>query len=597
MPMFPSRPAQSLDFKEVGYEKKDFVARVTIRRPQNFNAYSTPALRELAAAFTDAAEDDAVAVIVYTGEGTQAFCTGGDVKEYEREYTSRPRDYWKYMGLFKAYIESILNSGKPVIARINGMAVGGGNESVLACDLAVMAEHAYLGQVGTSVGSVACGGATQWLPIVVGDKRAREMLFLNPRIPARQALEWGLVNRVAPSVKKDGAFVEKATKEQIALRPEGRRRLRHRPVQAGRGGGRDLRPGHRQVRGVHALHQAAGELLEGPVVAFHGRPRQGLALGPLLRLGTRRGHGRLRGEAQGRLPRHAPASRGREIQRVPVGRPEGGVQSLWGQEPPRGRTLLLRLRGETLMDRTMEGRCALVTGAARGIGAAIARELARQGAKVALLDLRIEGPLSELAAELASTGGEAVALAADVASFEEVGRAVGEARDRLGGLHILVNNAGINRDAVLWKMEEASWDAVLDVNLKGAFNTLRHAAPILREAGWGRVVNVASINGLRGKFGQANYGASKAGLIGLTKAAAKELGRFGVTVNAVAPGLIETEMVAAMPEEARRKSLEEIVLGHMGQPEDVAAVVAFLCSEGARHITGEVIRVDGGQAM
>ena len=221
MPMFPSRPAEFYGFQEVGYEKGDFVARVTIRRPANFNAYSTPALRELAAAFTDAAEADAVAVVVYTGEGTQAFCTGGDVKEYEREYTSRPRDYWKYMGLFKAYIESILNAGKPIIARINGMAVGGGNESVLACDLAVMAEHAYLGQVGTSVGSVACGGATQWLPLVVGDKRAREMLLLNPRISARQALEWGLVNRVAPSVTKDGAFLERATKEQVALAQKG----------------------------------------------------------------------------------------------------------------------------------------------------------------------------------------------------------------------------------------------------------------------------------------------------------------------------------------------------------------------------------------
>ena len=217
MPMFPSHPATDLALQEVGYEKKDFVARITIRRPANYNAYSTPALRELAAAFVDAAEDDSVAVIVFTGEGCRAFCTGGDVKEYEREYTSRPRDYWKYMGLFKAYIESIMNCGKPVIARVNGMAVGGGNESLLACDLAVMAEHAYLGQVGTIVGSVACGGATQWLPIVVGDKRAREMLFLNERIPARQALEWGLVNRVAPSVIKDGVFIENSSREQVAL--------------------------------------------------------------------------------------------------------------------------------------------------------------------------------------------------------------------------------------------------------------------------------------------------------------------------------------------------------------------------------------------
>ncbi|MBI2932511.1 MAG: enoyl-CoA hydratase/isomerase family protein, partial [Planctomycetes bacterium] len=152
---------------------------------------------------------------VYTGSGTRAFCTGGDVKEYSETYVQKPREYWKYLGLFRAYLESIMHAGKPVIARLNGMAVGGGNESQLACDLTVMAEHAWLGQVGTSVGSVACGGATQWLPLVVGDKRAREMLLLNPRIPAKRALEWGLVNAVAPSVKKDGRFVENPTAEQV----------------------------------------------------------------------------------------------------------------------------------------------------------------------------------------------------------------------------------------------------------------------------------------------------------------------------------------------------------------------------------------------
>ncbi len=212
---FESRPASDFYFKEILYEKKDFKATITINRPFNYNAYSTTALRELATAFEDAAFDDAVGVIIYTGAGDRAFCTGGDVKEYEREYTARPRDYWKYMGLFSRYLESIMNAGKPVIARINGMAVGGGNESQLACDLAVMAEHAYLGQVGTNVGSVACGGATQWLPITVGDRRAREMLLLNERIPASQALEWGLVNRVAPSITCNGVFIEKASKEQI----------------------------------------------------------------------------------------------------------------------------------------------------------------------------------------------------------------------------------------------------------------------------------------------------------------------------------------------------------------------------------------------
>lgn len=213
---FASKPPESLGFTEIRYQKEAGVATVTIDRPRRFNAYSTVALEELAGAFRDAAFDDAVGVIVLTGSGHQAFCTGGDVKEYEAEYTARPRDYWKYMRLFRAYIESVLESGKPVIARINGMAVGGGNESQAACDLAVMAEHAWLGQVGTRVGSVAAGGATQWLPILIGDRRAREMLFLNGRIPAHQALEWGLVNRVVPSVVRDGAFVEGATPDEIA---------------------------------------------------------------------------------------------------------------------------------------------------------------------------------------------------------------------------------------------------------------------------------------------------------------------------------------------------------------------------------------------
>jgi len=213
--------AKQIDFKEILYEKRDWVARITLNRPQAYNAYSTDTLAELATAFRQAAFDDEVAVIVYTGAGDRAFCTGGDVKEYEAKYTRRPHDYWKYMGLFSAYIESILNTGKPVIARLNGMAVGGGNESHLACDLSVMAEHAFVGQVGTGVGSVAAGGATQWLPIFVGDRRARWMLMLNRRIPPYQALEWGLVNEVVPSVKKDGQLVTRATPEQIGKAQKG----------------------------------------------------------------------------------------------------------------------------------------------------------------------------------------------------------------------------------------------------------------------------------------------------------------------------------------------------------------------------------------
>ena len=212
----PFETLPPVEYTEVGYTTSDWVARITIQRPEAYNAYSTRTLIELAAAFREAAFDDEVAVIVFTGSGTSAFCTGGDVKEYERVYTKSPHDYWKYMGLFSGYIESILNSGKPVIARLNGMAVGGGNESHLACDLSVIAEHAYVGQVGTRVGSVAAGGATQWLPIFVGDRRARWMLLLNRPVPAYQALEWGLVNEVVPSVTKDGEFVVHATPEEIA---------------------------------------------------------------------------------------------------------------------------------------------------------------------------------------------------------------------------------------------------------------------------------------------------------------------------------------------------------------------------------------------
>ncbi|MBI4501761.1 MAG: enoyl-CoA hydratase/isomerase family protein [Gemmatimonadetes bacterium] len=212
---FASRDASEFDFQEVCYAKAEGIARITLNRPQAYNAYSTSALEELAAAFRDASFDDRVGVIVLTGTGDRAFCTGGDVKEYAADYTARPRDYWKYMALFRGYIESILNTGKPVIARINGMAVGGGNESQLACDLTVMADHAYLRQVGTHVGSVACGGATQWLPLVVGDKRAREILFLNKVVPARKAESWGLVNYVEPSVRHNGEWIEQATPDQV----------------------------------------------------------------------------------------------------------------------------------------------------------------------------------------------------------------------------------------------------------------------------------------------------------------------------------------------------------------------------------------------
>jgi len=209
--------AEEGHFRDLLYEKHDGVARITLNRPKVYNAYATGTLQELSRAVGDASLDDAVGVIVLTGAGSTAFCTGGDVREYAERYTQRPRDYWKYMGFFEGAVEALLRCGKPTIARLNGITVGGGNELHLACDLSVAASHVYLGQVGVGVGSVACGGATQWLPLAVGDRRARAMLFLNERVPARKALEWGLVNEVAPSVRHAGKFIGEPSTEEVTL--------------------------------------------------------------------------------------------------------------------------------------------------------------------------------------------------------------------------------------------------------------------------------------------------------------------------------------------------------------------------------------------
>jgi 3-oxoacyl-[acyl-carrier protein] reductase len=174
---------------------------------------------------------------------------------------------------------------------------------------------------------------------------------------------------------------------------------------------------------------------------------------------------------------------------------------------------------------------------------------------------------------------------------------VKQVREKFGGLHILVCNAGINWDGVIWKMTEEQWDQVLAVNLKGYFNYARAAVPFFRDQSYGKIVNVTSINGIRGKFGQSNYAASKGGIIAFTRSLARELGNKNINVNAVAPGLIETDMVAGMDEEARKKSLAEIIMGRLGQPDDIANVVAFFASDLARHVTGQVLNVDGGQLM
>ncbi|MBU2621615.1 MAG: SDR family oxidoreductase [Proteobacteria bacterium] len=245
----------------------------------------------------------------------------------------------------------------------------------------------------------------------------------------------------------------------------------------------------------------------------------------------------------------------------------------------------------------LEGKNAIVTGGSQGIGTAASIELAREGANVCITYRKHEAEAREVVDEILKMGRKAIAVQCDTSSFADAERVVKTALDEFGKLDILVNNAGMNWDGVSWKMTEEQWDRVIEVNLKGYFNFTRHVAPLLKEQKSGKIINITSINGLRGKFGQTNYSASKAGIIGFTKALAKELGAFNVNVNAVAPGLIETAMLR--DSDSRDKivdmALNEIVLKRVGQPEDLANVVVFLASEKARHITGEVIKVDGGQ--
>ncbi|MBM3266910.1 MAG: 3-oxoacyl-ACP reductase FabG [Candidatus Sericytochromatia bacterium] len=239
---------------------------------------------------------------------------------------------------------------------------------------------------------------------------------------------------------------------------------------------------------------------------------------------------------------------------------------------------------------------ALVTGGSQGIGRAIVLDLASAGARVAFTWWRDDGA-AEVVREAQAIGATVTAYEADVADCDRAREVVADLDTSVGPPSILVNNAGITQDGVVWKLAEEAWDAVLDVNLKGCFNYIRAVASGMRTRNAGRIVNIASINGMRGKFGQSNYSASKAGVIGLTKSVARELGPCNINVNAISPGLIDTRMCRALPEEIREKARQEAVLGRLGQPEDVAGVVRFLCSRAARHITGEVIKVDGGQYL
>ncbi|RKY89945.1 beta-ketoacyl-ACP reductase [candidate division KSB1 bacterium] len=243
----------------------------------------------------------------------------------------------------------------------------------------------------------------------------------------------------------------------------------------------------------------------------------------------------------------------------------------------------------------LSGKAAIVTGGSLGIGTAISLILAEFGADVAINYRKHKKEAEEVVEKIIKKGRKGLVVQADVSDFSAAKSMVDKVLNEFGHLDILVNNAGINWDGVIWKMTEEQWDTVININLKGFFNYIRVVAPIFREQKSGKIVNVTSINGLRGKFGQSNYSASKAGIIGLTKTVARELGKYGINVNAVAPGLIETEMVKNAPESVKEMALNEIVLKRIGQPEEVAYVVAFLCSDYARHVTGEVIKVDGGQ--
>jgi 3-oxoacyl-[acyl-carrier protein] reductase len=241
----------------------------------------------------------------------------------------------------------------------------------------------------------------------------------------------------------------------------------------------------------------------------------------------------------------------------------------------------------------LSGKVALVTGSTRGIGLAIARALHAAGAKVAIVG-RDQARAAAVAAEL---GQHAAGFACDVADGAQVEAAIAAAESALGPIDVLVNNAGLTRDNILLRLTEADWDAVLDANLKGAFHTTKAVIKGMMKRRAGRIVNITSIVGLTGNKGQANYAASKAGLIGFTKSVAKEYASRGILVNCVAPGFIETDMTAALPDAARASLLEDIALGRLGRPEDVAGAVLFLASDLAAYVTGQVLVVDGGMVV
>jgi len=270
----------------------------------------------------------------------------------------------------------------------------------------------------------------------------------------------------------------------------------------------------------------------------------------------------------------------------------GGAGALAAQEQPRPQRLA----------ETVQGRVALVTGGATGLGRATGLEFARLGVAVAFnyvdlpeRDVAAQALLTETA--IRAQGVPVFCARCDVRQYAEVERCVTETRERLGGVHYLVNNAGVAHDGALWRLSGEAWQEVLDTNVTGAFNCIQVVSRHMRAQRYGKIVNVASHQAFRPGFGIANYAASKAALIGLTKAAAVDLGSSNINVNAVAPGFVKTELLAKLPREVLERAEHESVLGRVAEPEDVARVITFLCSDAARHITGQVIVVDGGLTL
>ncbi|MBI4719950.1 MAG: 3-oxoacyl-ACP reductase FabG [Chitinivibrionia bacterium] len=247
------------------------------------------------------------------------------------------------------------------------------------------------------------------------------------------------------------------------------------------------------------------------------------------------------------------------------------------------------------MDLELQGKNAIVTGGSMGIGTAIAFVLAREGCNVAINYRRHDTEAKDVVAGIEKMGRKGLAVKADVSSFDDAQNMVETVIKEFGGLDIMVCNAGITWDGVIWKMTEKQWDTVINVNLKGYFNYNRAAALVFKDQKHGKIVNISSINGLRGKFAQTNYSASKGGEIAMSKALAKELGKFNVNVNVIAPGMVMTEMAESIPPEFVNKAVDETVLVRIATPQDCVEVVAFFCSDRSRHITGEVIKVDGVQ--